>query len=80
MQGGTWQPLLSANHVGYLHQVVVYDISQMIGRQFVRTLIQYLVVYNVTHDTYIAPDEVVDMHFDTRLYAKTHYVLCAVGY
>ena len=77
VQRSTGQPLLAANDMGNLHQVVVDDIRQVIGRQFVGTLIQHLVVADIALDTYFAADEVVDENLLTGLDLKTNDILVA---
>ena len=77
VQRSTGQPLLAANDMGNLHQVVVDDICQVICRQLVGTLIQHLVVADITLDTYFATDEVVDENLLTGLDLKTNDILVA---
>ncbi len=53
------QPLLAADHVRDLHQVVVHDIGQVIGGKPVRRLIKHLVVERGGVHRHIAANEVV---------------------
>ena len=79
MQRSRWQPLLAADDVGYLHEVVVHDIGQVIGRQLVGRLIKHLVVEDGRVDDHFATDEVVDMHVFIRLNLETYDILLALG-
>ena len=65
--------------MGDLHQVVVHDIGKMIGGQLVGTLIQHLVVYDVTLHTYLTTDQVVNEDLLTGLYLEAHHILLPVS-
>ena len=56
------EPLFSAYHVRYLHQVVIHDVGQMIGRQPVSRFIEHFVVQCRGVHRYLAADKVVHMH------------------
>ena len=65
--------------MAYLHQMVVNDVGEMIGRQLVGTLVEHLVVEDVALYHHVAADHVVDMDILSRLDEETHYILLAVG-
>ena len=73
------QPLLATYYVRYLHEVVVDDVSQVVCRQFVGTLVEHLVVEDVALDDDVSADHVVDVYIDARLHLEAYYVLLAVG-
>ena len=75
---GAGQPLFATYHVSNLHKVVVNDVCQVIGGQFVGALVEHFVIENVTLDLHIATNHVVNMHFDTRFNHETHYILLTV--
>ena len=79
MQRSRRQPFFTANHVGHLHQMVVYDVGQMVGRQFVGTLVKHLIVENGRVDDHIAANHVVHMYVLARLYLEPDDVLPAFG-
>ena len=79
MQRSRRQPFFTANHVGHLHQMVVYDVGQMVGRQFVGTLVKHLIVENGRVDDHIAANHVVHMYVLARLYLEADNVLPAFG-
>ena len=74
------QPLLAADDVGYLHQVVVHDVGQVVCGQFVGALVEHLVVYDVALDAHLAAYDVVDEHLASRLHAEAHHVLRPLGH
>ena len=61
------QPLLAADDVRHLHQVVVDDVGQMVGRQLVGALPQHLIVEDRAVDADVAANYVVDVHILARL-------------
>ena len=63
--------------MGNLHQVVVNDIGQMVCRQLVGTLIEHLVVNDVTLYAHLATYKVVDKHLAARLNLEAYHVLLA---
>ena len=77
MQRCTGQPLLTANDVRNLHQVVIHNIGQVVCRQLVSTLIQHFVVADITLHTHLTADEVVDKNLLSCLHLKTDNVLIA---
>ena len=79
MKRSTGQPLLTTDHVGDLHQMVIHDIRQMIGGQLIGTLIEHLVVKNVTLHAHLTTDEVVDQHLLSCLDLKANHILLAIG-
>ena len=56
------EPLLAADDVGDLHQVIVHDVGQMVGRQCVGRLVEHLVVERRGVDLHVAADQVVHPH------------------
>ena len=44
MQGCTRQPLLAADDMTHLHEMVVHNVREVVGRQVVRTLVKHLIV------------------------------------
>ena len=63
--------------MGNLHEVVVDDVSQMVCRQLVSTLVKHLVVDDVALDTHLATDKVVDQHLLSGLNLEADNVLVA---
>ncbi len=59
--------------------MVVDDVGQVIGGQFVGTLVEHLVVEDVALHTHIATNHVVDMDLLSRIDAEAHGVLGTVG-
>ena len=75
----TWEPFLTTDDVRDLHEVVVHDIGEMVGRELVSALVEHLVVEDVGLDAHLAADEVIDEHFLARIDKETHYILLAVS-
>lgn len=65
--------------MGDLHQVVVHDIGKMIGGQLVGTLIQHLIVYDITLHTHFTTDQVMDEDLLTGLHLETDHILLTVS-
>ena len=61
--------------MGDLHQVVVDNVCQVVGRQLVGTLEEHLVVDDVGLHTHLAANEVVDKYLAARLNTETHDIL-----
>ena len=80
MQRCTWQPFLTADNMRDVHQVVINNVCKMIGRQFVSTLVQNLVVKDVTLDADITTNHIIDMNFLTRFHLETDNVLLPIIY
>ena len=80
VQWSTRQPLLTTDYVRDFHQVVVYDVGQVIGWQFVCALIENLVVQDVAHYLHVATNHIVDVDFLSWLNLEANGVLLAVGY
>ena len=55
--------------------MVVDDVGQMVGGEFVSALVEHLVVEDVAHDAHIATDDVVDVDFLAGLHLEAHDVL-----
>ena len=73
------QPLLATYHVGYLHEMVIHDVGKMISRKFVGTLVEHLVIKDITLHTHLPTYEVVYKYLLAWLYAKTNHILLSVG-
>ena len=78
VQWGTRQPLLTANHVRDFHQVVVHDVCQVISWQFVSTLIENLVIQDITHHLHVATNHIVDMNFLSWFNLETYCILLTI--
>ena len=74
------QPFLASDYVCDFHEVVVDDVGQVVGGQSVGALEEHFVVEYRRVDGHHAADDVVDLHFATRLYLEPHHVLMAAGY
>ena len=79
MQGGRRQPLLTTNHMGNFHQMVIHNICQMIGRQLVGTLIKHLIVENIALHAHVATNQVIHHHLLSSLDLKAHHILLTIG-
>ena len=55
---GARQPLLTTNHVRDFHQVVVHDVCQVIHWRFISTLIEHLVIQDITHHLHVATNHI----------------------
>ena len=66
MQRKGRQPFLSADNFGDLHQVVVHDVGQVVGGQFIGPFPQHFVVQGVGVHFHVAADEVV--HLDDAVF------------
>ena len=73
VQGSRRQPFLATDDVCNLHQVVIDDIGQMVGGQLVVSLIEHLVVANLTLDAHFATYHVIDENLLTRLNAEAYH-------
>ena len=78
MHRRAWQPLLAADDVAHLHQVVVNDVGQVIGGQVVGALVEHFVVEDGAGDGDVAADEVMDGDVAARLDFEAHHILCAL--
>ena len=74
------QPFFTTDYVRYFHQMVVYNICQMISRQFVSRFIKNLIVKDRRVDNYIATDNVVYMNIFIWFNLETNYILLSVSY
>ena len=61
------------------HQMVVNDVSQMIGRQLVGTLIKHLIITDIALNTYLATNQVVDQDLLTSLNLEANHILLTLG-
>ena len=79
MQRSRRQPLLTTDDMRDLHQMVINDIGKVIGGQLVGTLIQHLIVNDITLHTHLTTDEVVDQNLLSRLYLEANHILLAIS-
>ena len=79
MQGGRRQPLLATDHVGDLHQMVVHDIGQMVSRQLIGTLIEYLIIEDIALHAHLSTNQVIHQHLLSCLDLKAHHILLTIG-
>ena len=80
MERSRRQPLLAADDVADFHQVVVHNVGQVIGGQFVGTLEEHLVVKYVALDDNLAADDVEHMDVLARLHQEADHILLSVLY
>ena len=73
------QPFLAAYHVADFHEMVVHNIGEVVRGQFVRALVEHLVVEYVRHDFHVAANEVVHVHLFARFNLEAHHVGRAFG-
>ena len=59
-QGG--KPLLAADHFGNLHQMVVHDVGQVVGRELVGPFPEDLVIQGIGVHGNMSADQVVHLH------------------
>ena len=75
MEWSRRQPLFTTNHVRDVHQVVIYDVRQVIGGELVCAFVEHFVVENRGIDDHITANQVVYMYIFARLDFETNYVL-----
>ena len=73
------QPLLTTDNVRDFHQVVVYNICQVISWQLVSTLIKYLVITDITLNTYFTTNQVVNQNLLTSLNLEANNILLTLS-
>ncbi len=73
------QPFLATDDVADFHQMVIDDVSQMIGRHTVR-LEQHFVVQGIGLHVHLATNQVVHDDFAVFGNHETHRVRHAIGY
>ena len=61
------------------HQMVVNDVSQVISRQLVGTLIKHLVITDITLYTHLATNQVVNKNLLTSLNLEANHILLTLG-
>ena len=66
------QPLLAADNLGNLHQMVVYDVCEVVGGQFVSPLPKNLIVQGRGVDLDMAADKVVHLHYPVAGHLEAH--------
>ena len=62
VEGEGRKPLLSADHLRNLHQMVIHDVGQVIGGKLVGSFPQDLIIESVGVDLDMTPYEVVHLH------------------
>ena len=77
VERGRRQPLLTADDVADLHQMVIYDVCQVIGGQVVCRLIEHLIIQDITVDHHFAADKVMHVHVLVRLYFESNDIFLA---
>ena len=75
MERSRRKPLLTANHMSHLHEVVINDIGKVICGEVVGTLIEHLIVENRRIDGHLSTDKVVHLHIAVGLNLEAHHIL-----
>ena len=78
MQWRRGEPFLTTYDVCDFHEVVVNDIGEVVGGQFVGTLVQHLVVEDVAFDMHLSSDDVIDNDISSRFDFESHHILLSV--
>ena len=79
MKRCTWQPLFTTNNMGYLHQMIVDDICEVISRQLVCTLIEHLIIEDVSLHANLTTDKIVDKNLLASIDLKADNILLTIG-
>ena len=69
------QPFFTTNNVRNLHQMVIYNICQVISGKFISRLIQHLIVQDRRVDNHFTANQVVYMYVFIRFNLETDYIL-----
>ena len=77
MERSRRQPLFTTNHVRDVHQVVIYDVRQVIGGELVCAFVEHFVVENRGIDDHITANQVVYVYIFARLDFETYHILVA---
>ena len=77
MEWSRRQPLFTTNHVRDVHQVVIYDVRQVIGGELVCAFVEHFVVENRGIDNHITANQVVYVYIFARLDFETYHILVA---
>ena len=72
VEGCRGEPLLTTDHVADFHQVVIDDVGEVIGGEFVGTLVEHLVVKDRGVDDHVAADDVVNVDLLAGLNLEAH--------
>ncbi len=72
------EPFLTADHVAHLHEVVIYNVCEMICGELICTLIEHFIIEDVAIDHHFATDEVVDFHIAVGLNLEANHILMAL--
>ena len=73
------QPFFPTDDVRHFHQMVIHNVGQVISRQFVGTLVQYLIVQNRRIHNHLATNDVMNMYFFIRFNQETNHILLSFG-
>ena len=73
MQRQRREPLLPPHHVGDLHQVIVYDVGQVVGGHAIG-LEQHLVVEGVGVNHHFAPHQVGEPDLFVLRHPETYHI------
>ena len=79
VQRSTGQPLFATDNVRDTHQMVIDDISQMIGRQIVCTLVEHLVIEDGTIEGHSSTDHIIDLDLYVRRDEEADDILRTAG-
>ena len=75
MEGSTGQPFFTTDDVGDFHQMIIHDVGQVIGGQFIGTLVQHLVIENLTLYDDFPTDQVLNVNFLTWINLEADHIL-----
>ena len=78
MEWGGRQPFLATDDMADLHQMVINDVRQMVGRQIVRGLVKHLVIEDIGVDDNLSADEIMHMHILIRLHLEADNVFLSL--
>ena len=62
MQRQGWEPFLTANDFGDLHQMIIHDIGQMVCRQFIGSFPKNFIVKSVSINLYMPTNQVIHLN------------------
>ena len=75
MKGSTGQPFFTTDDVGDFHQMIIHDVGQVIGGQFIGTLVQHLVIENLTLYDDFPTDQVLNVNFLAWINLEADHIL-----
>ena len=79
VQRSTGQPLFSTNDVRDTHQMVIDDISQMVGGQVVCTLVEHLVIEDGAIEGHTSTNHIIDLDLYIRRDEEADDILCTTS-